>query len=50
MSESIMVTQGSLDREAELDQLEAHVREALRLAVAAGATEAEVSAHSSLGL
>lgn len=50
MPESIMVTQGSLDREAELDQLESHVREALRLAVAAGATEAEVSAHSSLGL
>lgn len=50
MSESIMVTQGSLDREAELDDLEAHVREALRLAGQAGATEAEVSAHSSLGL
>jgi PmbA protein len=50
MSESIMVTQGSLDREAELDELEAHVREALRLATRAGATEAEVSAHSSLGL
>jgi PmbA protein len=50
MSESIMVTQGSLDREAELDQLESHVREALRLAVEAGATEAEVSAQSSLGL
>ena len=50
MSESIMVTQGSLDREAELDELEAHVREALRLASRAGATEAEVSAHSSLGL
>ena len=50
MSDSIMVTQGSLDREAELDQLESNVREALRLAVRAGATEAEVSAHSSLGL
>jgi PmbA protein len=45
-----MVTQGSLDREAELDQLERHVREALRLAAEAGATEAEVSAQSSLGL
>lgn len=50
MSESIMVTQASLDREAELDELEAHVREALRLASQAGATEAEVSAHSSMGL
>ena len=50
MSDSIMVTQGSLDREAELDELEVRVREALRLASQAGATEAEASAHSSLGL
>jgi len=39
-----------LDREAELDVLEGHVREALRLARQAGASAAEASAHSSLGL
>ena len=39
-----------LDREAELDLLEANVGEALRLARRAGATAAEVTAHSSLGL
>jgi len=39
-----------LDRDAELDTLESHVREALRLARQAGATAAEASAHSSQGL
>jgi len=39
-----------LDRDAELDTLENHVREALRLASHAGATAAEASAHSSQGL
>jgi PmbA protein len=45
-----MVTQPSLDREAELDLLEAQVREAVRLARRAGASAAEASAHSSQGL
>jgi len=45
-----MVSQPPLDREQELDSLEAHVAEALRLARRAGASEAEVNAHSSLGL
>jgi PmbA protein len=45
-----MVTQPSLDREAELDLLEGHVKEALRLAAKAGATAAEASANSSQGL
>lgn len=50
MSVSNMVSQSTLDREAELDALESHVREALRLARQAGATDAEATAHSSLGL
>jgi PmbA protein len=50
MSDPTRVTQSALDREAELDALEDHVREALRLARQAGASAAEVSAHSSLGL
>jgi len=50
MSDPTRVTQSALDREAELDVLEDHVREALRLARKAGASNAEVSAHSSLGL
>jgi len=45
-----MVTQLSLDREAQLDTLEETVREALRLAGNSGATETEVSAQTSLGL
>jgi len=45
-----MVTQQSLDREAELDSLEAHVAEALRRARKAGARDAEVAAHTSQGL
>jgi len=50
MSDPNMVTQSALDREAELDALENHVREALRQARQAGAAAAEASAHSSLGL
>ncbi|NND57704.1 MAG: metalloprotease PmbA [Xanthomonadales bacterium] len=50
MSDRSMVTQPGLSREAELDVLESHVREALKLAGKAGADEAEVSAHSSQGL
>jgi PmbA protein len=50
MSDPNMVTQSVLDREAELDALEEQVREALRLARKAGASAAEASAHSSLGL
>lgn len=45
-----MVTQQTLNREAELDLLESHVREALRLARKSGAHDAEVSAHTSQGL
>jgi PmbA protein len=45
-----MVTQPSLDREAELDALESHSLEALRQARKAGASSAEVTAHSSQGL
>ena len=45
-----MVTQSQLDREAELDALESHVRETLRRARNAGATAAEASAHTSQGL
>lgn len=50
MSDKTMVTQAMLNREAELDLLESHVREALRLAEKAGAGQAEVSAHTSQGL
>ena len=50
MSDSSMVTQLPLDREAELDSLEAHVQNALRQARIGGASAAEVSAHSSQGL
>jgi PmbA protein len=50
MSDAAMVAQSTLDREAELDALESHVRDALRLARRAGASAAEVTAHSSQGL
>jgi PmbA protein len=50
MPEPTMLAQSTVDREAELDALELHVREALRLARLAGATDAEVTAHSSQGL
>lgn len=45
-----MVTQELLNRETELDLLEAHVLEALRLARKSGASAAEISAHTSQGL
>ena len=50
MPDQTMVTQSQLDREAELDALESTVRETLRRAHKAGATAAEVSAHTSQGL
>lgn len=50
MSDRSMVPQPSLEREAELDLLESHVAEALRLARKAGASDAEVTAHTSQGL
>ena len=50
MTNQSMVTQPALNREAELDLLESHVREALRLARKSGAHDAEVSAHTSQGL
>lgn len=50
MSDQTMVPQPTLNREAELDLLEARVADALRLARKAGAQEAEVSAHASQGL
>ena len=45
-----MVTQQALDREAELDTLESCVHAALDRARQLGATDAEISAHSSQGL
>jgi PmbA protein len=50
MPDQTMVTQSQLDREAELDALESHVRETLRRARKAGATDAEASAFTSQGL
>lgn len=50
MTVSNMVSQSALNREAELDALESHVLDALRLARQAGATDAEATAHSSQGL
>ena len=50
MSESSMVTQPKLDRDAELDLLQLHVETALHRAARAAATQAEVSVHSSQGL
>ena len=50
MPDQTMVAQSQLDREAELDALESHVHETLRRARKAGATAAEVSAHTSQGL
>lgn len=50
MSDSTMVTQPPLDREAELDALEAQVQEALQRARAAGASAAEAHAQFSRGL
>lgn len=45
-----MLTQPKLDRDAELDALQAHVERALERARKAGASSAEVSAHTSQGL
>jgi PmbA protein len=50
MNEVSMVTQPPLDREAELDALEAHVKDALLRAQRLGANEAEVHANTSQGL
>ena len=50
MSDHSMVTQPHLDREVELDALESHVNEALRRARKSGASDAEVSAHTSQGI
>lgn len=50
MTDESMLTQPPLDREAELDLLESHVQSALQRARTAGASEAEVSAHTSQGL
>lgn len=50
MTESSMVTQPPLDREAELDALERCVEAALSRAQSLGATAAEVTAHASQGL
>ena len=50
MSDQSMVPQPVLNREAELDLLEACVADALRLARNVGADDAEVSAHTSQGL
>ncbi len=50
MSESPMVNQPQLDREAEWDTLQQQVESALARAKKNGATETEVSAHSSQGL
>jgi len=50
MSESPMVNQPQLDRDAELDALQLHVESALIRARKAGSSAAEVSAHSSQGL
>ncbi|MEJ2384599.1 MAG: metalloprotease PmbA [Xanthomonadales bacterium] len=50
MSDSTMVTQPPLDREAELDGLESRVREALERARSAGADAAEAHAQLSRGV
>ena len=50
MSDRSMVTQPYLDREVELDALESHVKEAMRRARKAGASDTEVSAHTSQGI
>lgn len=50
MPENHMVTQAGLDREMELDKLQQCVAAALARAKKMGATQAEVSAHTSKGL
>jgi len=50
MSDSSMLTRQQPERDAELDNLQAHVEKALKQAADAGATAAEVSAHATQGL
>ena len=50
MPDQSMVTQPHLEREVELDALETHVNEAMRRARKAGASDTEVSAHTSQGI
>lgn len=50
MSEANMITQGGMNLESELDTLQDCVAAALARASKAGATQAEVSAHTSKGL
>ncbi|HET6564999.1 MAG TPA: metalloprotease PmbA [Xanthomonadales bacterium] len=50
MPDNDMVTQGGLDRETELNKLQDCVQAALDRAKQLGATQAEVSAHTSKGL
>ena len=50
MTEAGMVNHQEIDREAELDELQRHVERALDRARRGGATAAEASAQSSLGL
>lgn len=50
MPEASIITQGGVDRESELDTLQGCVAAALARARKAGATQAEVSAHTSKGL
>jgi PmbA protein len=49
-SDSAIITQQQLDREAELDTLQAHVDQALHQAHRSGASNAEATAHSSQGI
>lgn len=50
MSDQSMEARPSFDRETELNFLETHVQEALERARRAGASQAEISAHSSQGI
>jgi PmbA protein len=50
LPDATMVTQGGMDREAELNRLQDCVEKALARAKQAGASQAEVSAHTSKGL
>ena len=50
MNEKPMVAQGMPDREQELDQLESHVGEAIRLARKAGADQVEAHASMHAGI
>ena len=50
MSQTPILTQPMLDREAELDRLQTLVESALARARRAGATAVEIAANSSIGL